>query len=159
MRAQNVMDNLIYRREIPVMIGVFINPGRRPDQPEPTPQELGRSRHEPADRIQHARRQVRAGDHRRTAAGALQGLQHLEGSRSGTGSAASSSGRDRRVHRGLGAPEPFPQGAEQRRQLHQYSRRTRLSRQCSQEREEADSRFPAWTAGTTTAASARRKLR
>src|SRR5262245_35254738 len=35
-RAQNVMDNLIYRREIPVMIGVFINPGRRPDQPEPT---------------------------------------------------------------------------------------------------------------------------
>ena len=35
-RAQNVMDNLIFRREIPVMIGVFINPGRRPDQPEPT---------------------------------------------------------------------------------------------------------------------------
>src|ERR1700759_5555460 len=38
MRAQNVMDNLIYRREIPVMIGVFINPGRRPDQTEPSPQ-------------------------------------------------------------------------------------------------------------------------
>jgi enterochelin esterase family protein len=36
LRAQNVMDNLIYRREIPVMIGVFINPGRRPEQPEPT---------------------------------------------------------------------------------------------------------------------------
>ena len=35
-RAQFVMDNLIYRWEIPVMIGVFINPGRRPDQPEPT---------------------------------------------------------------------------------------------------------------------------
>jgi hypothetical protein len=33
MRANIVMDNLIYRREIPVMIGVFINPGRRPDQP------------------------------------------------------------------------------------------------------------------------------
>ena len=41
MRAHNVMDNLIYRREIPVMIGVFINPGRRPDQPEPTPQNWG----------------------------------------------------------------------------------------------------------------------
>jgi enterochelin esterase family protein len=40
-RAQNVMDNLIYRREIPVMIGVFINPGRRPDQPEPTLREWG----------------------------------------------------------------------------------------------------------------------
>jgi len=36
-RAQNVMDNLIYRREIPVMIGVFINPGRTPEQPEPSP--------------------------------------------------------------------------------------------------------------------------
>jgi enterochelin esterase-like enzyme len=40
-RAQNVMDNLIWRREIPVMIGVFINPGRRPDQPEPTPRDWG----------------------------------------------------------------------------------------------------------------------
>jgi enterochelin esterase family protein len=40
-RAQNVMDNLIYRREIPVMIGVFINPGRRPDQPEPHPKNWG----------------------------------------------------------------------------------------------------------------------
>jgi enterochelin esterase-like enzyme len=35
-RAPVVMDNLIFRREIPVMIAVFINPGRRPDQPEPT---------------------------------------------------------------------------------------------------------------------------
>jgi enterochelin esterase family protein len=35
------MDNLIYRREIPVMIGVFINPGRRPDQPEPNLREWG----------------------------------------------------------------------------------------------------------------------
>ena len=41
LRAQNVMDNLIYRREIPVMIGVFINPGRRPEQPEPNPKEWG----------------------------------------------------------------------------------------------------------------------
>jgi enterochelin esterase family protein len=35
------MDNLIYRREIPVMLGVFVNPGRRPDQPEPAPQNWG----------------------------------------------------------------------------------------------------------------------
>lgn len=34
-RATNVLDNLIFRRELPVMIAVFINPGRRPDQPEP----------------------------------------------------------------------------------------------------------------------------
>ena len=40
-RAPNVLNNLIYRREIPVMLSVFINPGRRPDQPEPTPQNWG----------------------------------------------------------------------------------------------------------------------
>ena len=36
-RAPNVLDNLIYRRELPVMITVFINPGRTPEQPEPNP--------------------------------------------------------------------------------------------------------------------------
>ena len=41
MRAQNVMDNLIYRREIPVMIGVFINPGRGPTSPSPRPENWG----------------------------------------------------------------------------------------------------------------------
>jgi enterochelin esterase-like enzyme len=40
-RVPNVLDNLIYRRELPVMIAVFINPGRRPDQPEPTPAQWG----------------------------------------------------------------------------------------------------------------------
>src|SRR5262249_18995618 len=40
-RAPNVYDNLIHRRELPVMICVFINPGRRPDQPEPNPKEWG----------------------------------------------------------------------------------------------------------------------
>jgi enterochelin esterase-like enzyme len=49
-RAPNVFDNLIYRREIPVMIGVFINPGRTPEQPEPTPQEWGdRTTNRPAE--------------------------------------------------------------------------------------------------------------
>ena len=40
-QAPHVLDNLIYRREIPVMLAVFINPGRRPDQPEPTPHDWG----------------------------------------------------------------------------------------------------------------------
>ncbi len=49
-RAPNVLDNLIYRREIPVMIAAFINPGRRPDQPEPTPQDWGdRSTNRPTE--------------------------------------------------------------------------------------------------------------
>src|SRR5262249_38596322 len=42
-RAQNVVDNLIYRREIPVMIVLFINPGKTPEQPEPTPRNWGDS--------------------------------------------------------------------------------------------------------------------
>ena len=33
-RVQYVFDNLIYRREMPVTIAVFINPGRTPEQPE-----------------------------------------------------------------------------------------------------------------------------
>src|SRR4051812_23710497 len=49
-RAVNVMNNLIHRREIPVMIGVFINPGRRPDQPEPNPKNWGdRDTNRPAE--------------------------------------------------------------------------------------------------------------
>jgi enterochelin esterase-like enzyme len=49
-RAQNVVDNLIFRREIPVMIVVFINPGKRPEQPEPTPRNWGdRSTNRPTE--------------------------------------------------------------------------------------------------------------
>ncbi|MBX3442813.1 MAG: esterase family protein [Planctomyces sp.] len=40
-RATNVVDNLIFRREIPVMLVVFINPGRTPEQPEPNSREWG----------------------------------------------------------------------------------------------------------------------
>jgi len=40
-RAPNVLDNLIWRREIPVMLAVFINQGRTPEQPEPTPRDWG----------------------------------------------------------------------------------------------------------------------
>jgi len=35
-RVPNVFDNLIYRREMPVTIAVFINPGHTPEQPEST---------------------------------------------------------------------------------------------------------------------------
>ena len=40
-RVPFVFDNLIYRREIPVTIGVFINPGHTPDQPESTSTNWG----------------------------------------------------------------------------------------------------------------------
>jgi enterochelin esterase-like enzyme len=40
-RATHVIDNLTFRREIPVMVTVFINPGRTPEQPEPNAKEWG----------------------------------------------------------------------------------------------------------------------
>ena len=40
-RVPFVFDNLIYRREMPVTIAVFINPGRGPDQKEATSSEWG----------------------------------------------------------------------------------------------------------------------
>ncbi len=40
-RATHVIDNLTHRREIPVMIAVFINPGRTREQPMATAEEWG----------------------------------------------------------------------------------------------------------------------
>ena len=40
-RVPYVFDNLIYRREMPVTLGVFINPGRRPDQTEASSADWG----------------------------------------------------------------------------------------------------------------------
>jgi enterochelin esterase family protein len=40
-RTPYVFDNLIYRREMPVTIAVFINPGRKPEQPEASASDWG----------------------------------------------------------------------------------------------------------------------
>lgn len=40
-RTPYVFDNLIHRREMPVTIAVFINPGRKPDQPEASAADWG----------------------------------------------------------------------------------------------------------------------
>jgi enterochelin esterase-like enzyme len=40
-RVPTVFDNLIYRREIPVTIAVFINPGRKPEQPMASASDWG----------------------------------------------------------------------------------------------------------------------
>jgi enterochelin esterase family protein len=42
-RIPIVFDNLVYRREMPVTIGVFINPGHTPEQTESTDSEWGDS--------------------------------------------------------------------------------------------------------------------
>lgn len=40
-RVPTVFDNLIHRREMPVTIAVFINPGRKPEQPEASASDWG----------------------------------------------------------------------------------------------------------------------
>lgn len=40
-RTTHVFDNLIYRREMPVTLAVFINPGHTPEQPESTATNWG----------------------------------------------------------------------------------------------------------------------
>ena len=40
-RVPNVFDNLIHRREMPVTLAVFINPGHRPDQKESSGKDWG----------------------------------------------------------------------------------------------------------------------
>jgi enterochelin esterase-like enzyme len=40
-RVPHVFDNLIYRREMPVTLAVFINPGRKPEQPEASQSDWG----------------------------------------------------------------------------------------------------------------------
>ena len=141
-RAPNVIDNLIYRREIPVMIGVFINPGRTPDQPEPTPRNWG-------DRDTNRPTEYNSLDDKYARVIVDELLPVLDKDyniskdpeRHGIGGAELR--RHRRVHRRLGAAEPLPQGAQHRRQLRQPPRRARLSGHRPQEREEADPRLPA----------------
>ena len=48
-RIPNVFDNLIYRREMPVTIAVFINPGHTPEQPESSSTNWGDSINNRAD--------------------------------------------------------------------------------------------------------------
>ena len=138
---------------------------RRVHQPRPAagparahPAELGRPGHQPADRVQLARRQVRAGDHRGADAGPAEGLQHLEG----PGDARDRRfelGRDRGVHGRLGAAQRLPEGAEQRRQLREPAGRPRLPGEGAGEPRRSRSASSCATGGTTTAASAERRIR
>ena len=62
-RIPYVFDNLIYRREMPVTIAVFVNPGHHPGEPEPTDADWGDGTRKPPPGIQRAGRQVCAVDH------------------------------------------------------------------------------------------------
>jgi len=115
------MDNLIYRREIPVMIGVFINPGRRPDQPEPDQHEWG-------DRTTNRPTEYNSLDDRyarvivdELIAGAEQAILD----RQGPGPARHRRRQFRRhrgLHRRLGTAQRVSQSPQHCRQLYQHSR-------------------------------------
>ena len=150
-RAPNVLDNLIYRREIPVMIAVFINPGRTPEQPEPTPSNWGdRDTNRPTE-YNTLDDKLRARRRRRADAGDLQGVQRLEGSRSARHRRRQLR-RDRRLHGRLAAAERLPQGAEHRRQLREPARRRRVRRHRRGRARRSRSGSFCRTAATTTAA-------
>ena len=135
-RAQVVMDNLIYRREIPVMIAVFINPGRRPDQPEPTLSNWG-------DRDTNRPTEYNTLDDKyaRVIVEELMPVLYKDYNISKDPRAP----WDRRVefrrhcrfHGRLAAAGPVQQSAEQRGELHQHSRRKQVSGYHPRQRKEA----------------------
>ena len=62
-RIPYVFDNLIYRREMPVTIAVFVNPGHHPGETGTNGFRLGRPHRQPPSGIQRPRRQIRPADH------------------------------------------------------------------------------------------------
>ena len=153
-RAPNVLDNLIYRREIPVMIAVFINPGRTPEQPEPTPRNWG-------DRDTNRPTEYNSLDDRyaRVIVDELMPVLYKEYNiskdpdRHGIGGA--SSGAIAAFTVAWQRPERLPQGAEHRRQLHEPARRRRLRRHRAARARRSRSGSFCRTAATTIAASGR----
>jgi hypothetical protein len=155
-RAHNVLDNLMYRREIPVMIAVFINPGRTPEQPEPTPQNWG-------DKDTNRPTEYNTLDDRYARVIVNELLPALERefniskdpTRRGIGGASSGA----IAAFGLGAARRLPQGSQHRRQLHQHPRRSRLPGSGAHVREEADPRVPAGRAERQSCPASGRDLR
>ena len=125
-RAHNVLDNLIYRREIPVMLAVFINPGRTPEQPEPTPQNWGdRDTNRPTEYNSLDDRYARVIVDELLPALDKEFSISKDPERHGIGGA--SSGAIAAFTVAWERPERLPQGPQHRRQLHQYPRRSCVS--------------------------------
>ena len=148
------LDNLIYRREIPVMIGVFINPGKTPEQPEPTPKEWG-------DRTTNRPTEYNTPDDKyaRVICDELMPVLYKEYNISKDpeqhGIGGASSGAIAAFIGRLGTARSIPQGAQHCRQLRQPARRPRLSGACAGQRQESRSASSSRMAATTTAASAK----
>ena len=120
-RAPVVMDNLIHRKEMPVTIGLFVNPGHNSETlpGEPVP------RQQPRRRVRHAERRLRADADRRAAARAGQAL-HADDRSGAAGAGRRQLRRHLRLHGGVGTARLLPQGGQPHRQLHQHPRRLPL---------------------------------
>ena len=137
-RVPMVFDNLIHAKEMPVTIGIFVNPGHF-GETYPENQWRGNNRSveydTPSDRyarfvidelLPGSRQEVRAHDRPRPARHRRRQLR-----------------RHLRVHGRLGAAGCLSQGAQPHRQLHQHPRRPRLPGRHPQERPQAAARVPA----------------
>ena len=128
-------------------------PGRRPEQPEPTPQEWG-------DRTTNRPTEYNSLDDKyaRVIVDELMPALYKDYNISKDPEHARHRRRelrrDRRVHGRLGAAEPLPQGAEHDRQLRQPARRPRLCRHRAARARRSRSGSSCRTAATTIAASA-----
>ena len=144
-----------------VDLGRRISRARRVRQPDPQEGNAGDHRHlrqprsfrrdvprepvarqQPQRRVRHAQRPLRALRHRRAAARGRQEIQPHHRSRPARHRRRQLR-RHLRVHRRVGAARRVPQGAEPHRQLHEHSRRPRVSRGDPQERPQAAPRVPA----------------
>ena len=136
-RVPYVFDNLIYRREMPVTIAVFINPGRTPEQPEASASDWGdKSTNRPQEynALDDKYAQVITDELMPVL---IQALQHLEES-GRSRDWRRQLRRDCRVHRGVAPARSVPQGAEHHRQLHQHPGRARVSGSDPRQRAQAD---------------------
>ena len=121
-RVPIVFDNLIHKKEMPVTIGIFINPGIVPRQGRQEGRRSNRSFEYDTLSDQYARfleKEILPEVGKK---------YNLRKDAAGRGDRRHQLGRHLRLHRRVGAARPVQQGAQPRRQLHQHPRRRRLSR-------------------------------
>jgi hypothetical protein len=140
-RVPYVFDNLIYRREMPVTIAVFINPGRTPEQPEASAADWG-------DRSTNRPQEYNALDDKyaRVITDELMPVLYKRYNLSRDRLTTRSEGpvqapsRPSRL-RGIGPTSS--ESAEHDRQLHQHQGRPRVPGPDPRQRSQADSDLPA----------------
>ena len=126
-RVPYVFDNLIYRREMPVTIAVFINPGRTPEQPEASAADWG-------DRSTNRPQEYNALDDKYARViidellPVLTKHYNLSPEPGRSRDRRGQLRRDRGLHGRVASARSVSESAQHHRQLHQHPGRPRLSR-------------------------------